>query len=138
MAFNSDEKSALVDLLDSGESRNLAAAVASDSIREEKSYDLCSMLATMFWTYATLLLKHTKINLKQSKTLPKYAAEYPLIVGAITKIAKAVPKVFGTSLSEYAETRLSQRETLTSLFFFNVKFRNFMARRSPDFTEKLR
>jgi len=137
LTFNTDEKSALVDLIDSREARNLVAGLVSPTIRQAKAYDLCSMLSTILWTRANIPLKERAIDTGYSNLLVKYVKD-PRFGAAISRIARRLPKASGISLSQYAETRFAQRETLASLIFFGLRFHNFMANCSPTFVEKLR
>ncbi len=136
LIFTPDEKATLTEFLDSSESRNLAAAFVSPSIRQAENYDICSMLSTILWTHASGAVKGKPIDPKYSNVLLKYVQE-PWFTDAISKIAKRVPRLLGTSLSGYAEERFESKDALTSLASFSLMFSNFMAKCSPSFVEKL-
>ncbi len=138
LAFNADEKSALVDLLASHEARELAAALASTGIREARNYDLCSMLSTILWVQASGSLKTTVIDSRYSSLVGKYVQHDPRLAQAMSEIAKRLSKSIGSSLSLHAEQRFTQKETLAAILLFAMKLHNFMAKCSPSFVEKLR
>jgi hypothetical protein len=136
LTFSTTEKSALVELFDSRETRNLAAALAPSDIGKQKSYDLCSMLATILWAHASGAVKTTPIDIKYSSSVEKFVQD-PRITELMSKVIKRVPNALGKSLSPEQEVRLPEKVTLSRIILFSIRFHNFMANCSPEFVEKL-
>ena len=115
----------------------LLVALTPDSIRQAKSYDLCSMLSTILWGHATGAVKTAAIDPRYSSVVGEFVQDQR-VAELMSKVAKRVPGLFGTSFSLQEETRLAQRETLVSIIQFAITFHNFMAKYAPRFSEKLR
>jgi len=145
LAFSHDEQAVLAEFLDSSEARNLASALVSPNIRQDKSNDLCAMFTTIFWTHTSGVKRGGPTDANGFARIEKHVEDprFTRVISDAVKKTGAVGSAFLGSVMTEEETRhYTQRYTEIKTFIRILKFArklsDFMSSCEQAFVEKLR